>query len=237
MMYLKNLFQTGAFKGLVCVFVLFLLFSIQAMSQVLPADTQTVNVVSGTGLNIRVNESDSASVIHMAQAGTYYAPEALSKNLSAGSIKNYTISLKVYIDRSKDSLVTYFLTGKDKMAPPAGNIDYATGIIWAFSDGKTIYLNSHNKYLPGSFYPLIKKNGHYYYKAYNGPDPSNSSIFGGLAIGLGTGFMFGNVGVGLSSSMPMMHSFSRRKLPGHHLVYMEYFMKTGVSIELQSSPL
>lgn len=236
-MYLKNLFQTEAFKGVFCFYALLLLLPVHARSQVLPADTQTSNVVSGTGLTIRVNENDSSSVIHLAQAGTYYAPEALYKNLSAGSIKNFKISLKVYLDRSKDSLITYFLTGKDKMSPPAGNPDYSTGIIWAFSDGKTIYLNSYNKYLPGSFYPLIKKNGHYYYKAYNGPDPSNSSILGGLAIGLGTGFMFGNVGVGLSSSMPMMHSFTRKKLPGHHLVYMEYFMKNGVSVELQSSPL
>ena len=236
-MRLKNPFRTIAFKGVFCVYTLFLLFPFHARSQVLPSNTQTVNVVSGTGLTIKVNEGDSASVIHMAQAGTYYASDALYRNLSAGSILNFKISLKVFVDRSKDSLVTYFLTGKDKMAPPAGNIDYATGIIWAFSDGKTIYLNSYNKYLPGSFYPLIKKNGHYYYKAYNGPDPSNSSILGGLAIGLGTGFMFGNVGIGLSSFMPMMHSFSRRKLPGHHLVYLEYFMKTGVSVELQSSPL
>jgi len=57
-MRLKNPFRTIAFKGVFCVYTLFLFFPFHARSQVLPSDTQTVNVVSGTGLTIKVSEGD-----------------------------------------------------------------------------------------------------------------------------------------------------------------------------------
>lgn len=230
---------TAVLKGYITIFsvvLVSLVFPALVRSQAMPVDTQSVSIVSGHNLNIRLNAADSGSVVHIAQAGVYYAPEALYKNMSAGSIANFNIVKKVYKDKSKDTLLTMQITEKH-MPVTQGDAEYDTGTLWAFSDGITVFINAHNKYLPGAFYPLVKKNNRYYYRAYNGPDPANSSLLGGLAIGLGTGFMFGNIGVGLSSSMPIMHNIGNRRLPGHHFVYMEYMMKTGISIPLQSSPL
>ncbi len=200
----------------------------------LPADSQSVGVAGGAGINIPLDQADSNTTIHFARQGVYFTPDALSKNQSGGTISNFNIPRKVLHDRAKDSLMTVQLVEKehaDRSQLPAINA------IWAFSDGKTIFINAQNRYFSDAFYPLIVKAGHYYYRAYNGPDPMNSSVLGGIAIGLGTGFSVGPIGFGLSSSMPLAsHQLFKRKLPGHHLVWMEYMMRGGHSVELKRSP-
>lgn len=202
--------------------------------QVDAADTGAVIINSGTGINISVSAADSSSSIHLPHPGIYFTSDALNRNYSGGSVAAFDIPAVVFHDRSKDSLVTVRLILRNRDSQ--GGIQPES--VWAFSDGRTIYVNARNPYLHGIFYPLIQRNRHFYYRAYNGPDPNNSSILGGIAVGLGGAFTIGNIGIGVSSALPLMnHSLTgKRKLPAHHLVWMEYDFKTGNSREISRSP-
>lgn len=198
-------------------------------------DSPSVNISGVTGLNLHINAADSDLSVHFGKQGLYFNAESLYKNQVNASIDDFQYQLKTYYDRSKDSLLTARLL---KRSHPAKRSAVDPYLVWAFSDGKVIYLNAENRYLPGTFYPLLVKEGHYYYKAYDGPDPASSSVLGGIMMGVGGGFSFGPLAIGVSSALPLAEKvFSgKRKLPSRHLVWMEYMFRTGTSVELHSSP-
>lgn len=216
--------------GLVSLLIPFI-----ARAQVNPVDSQSVNISGGAGLNIHINTADSATTIHFSRQGLYFNAASLNKNQVDATMDDFQFQFKTYHDRSKDSLLTARLLKKQHLAKRSA-ID--PELVWAFSDGKVIYLNAENRFLPGVFYPLLVKEGHYYYKAYNGPDPASASALSGLMVGVGGGFSLGPLAIGLSSALPLAGKIfsGKRKLPSKHLVWMEYQFRTGTSVELHASP-
>ena len=210
-------------------------------SSVLPSFAQTIKNDSialiqadNNSTKILVKSADS-SIFHLPIfiKGYFLSPFQLQRNSPEGNLNGFTIMKRLYHDRIGDSLLTF------QLKQPAKTNAEIVNQIWAYCDGKQIYLATNNKFMTGCFYPLYEKNGHYYYRYYDGPVPDAvpKAIIQGLLFGVGVGFDAGNVGVGISG-IPMFSNRTsiNKKLPPHHIKWMEYSMRTGESKTVLTPP-